>query len=281
MCKSTATLLYGLTLQALELCIAGAGYSKVKPALLAVDLIRSRKVNGTPERRTTACALPVELWDLVKRHILQQSYLAEWIRLQNLFRNGPSDDDCCCEGCHGDNKSGFDHSLTFVHALRGDAAVDDFMQDGGVPSIVNDNEKPVIDMLESFGLCLASLVRDGDKTKAYPHASTEIPHESDATHKLYRISPSSFVLPADADSRFRRLLSSFPALVPTSHTTGTIRPPGPSSTVLEAPQDKAAGEERAAKKKLSKEERRERDAEKKRAARVPGWMLVATGSTCM
>jgi len=143
MCTSTATLVYGITLQALELCIAAAGYTRVKPALIAVDLVRSGKANGTletstSERRTTACALPVELWDLVKRHILQQSYLDEWIRLQNLFGDGWSDDDCC-EDYYDDNESGSNSSLTFVGALRGDTAVDDFFQDGGVWSMVNDN----------------------------------------------------------------------------------------------------------------------------------------------
>lgn len=167
----------------------------------------------------------------------------------------------------------------------------------------------VIELLESFGLCLASvdliskrepslfdfeaawtigipLAHDGDKAKAYPHVETEIPHEADTSHKFYRISPSTFTLPANADSRFRRLLSSFPPLVPTSHSAGTIRPPSSSSSSssLEAPQDKDAGDKGTAKKELSKEERREKAKEeardKKLAARVPGWMLMASGSTC-
>ncbi|GAA5907330.1 hypothetical protein JCM8208_007156 [Rhodotorula glutinis] len=307
MCTSIATLVFGITIQALELCIAAAGYERVKPALLAIGLIRARKANGaletsTPERRRTACALPVEIWDLIELNIMRQSYLDQWFRVRSMYGADWSDDDCCEDYCSG-HESGADSSLTFVDALRGDYSVDSFIEEGGVYSTVHDNEKVVVNMLQSFGLRLATVdviskeessffdfaaswaisipfMRDGDKAKAYPHVRGHIPHEGDSTHQLYRISPSTFDLPADASTRFRRLLSSFPSLVPTSYTSGTIRPLSSSSMVVEAPQDNVADEKGTAKKKLSKEERLEREREKKRAAREPGWMLMASGSSC-
>ncbi|GAA5929124.1 hypothetical protein JCM3775_006741 [Rhodotorula graminis] len=301
MCTSSATLVYGITLQALELCLAGAAYKAVKPALVAVDLVRARKANGTlhtstPERRATVCAIPVEIWDLVERHVTRQGYLQQWLNVENAYDWSDSD----WPESEYDGPSGGD-SLKFVGALQGEMSFDSFMEDGGVRSYTDDCRTRVVDMLEAFGLCLATvdliskeessyfdfaaswavgipLVRDGDKAKAYPHVHAEIPHEADPSHTLVRISPSTFDLPTNAPVRFRRLLSSFPALVPTSHTTGTIRPPParpPSSSQVERDAEK-----KTVKAKLSKEERREQEKEKKRAAREPGWMLIGSGSTC-
>jgi hypothetical protein len=72
---SSLTLFYGLWVKTWSLAFAADAHAKVKPTLLAVDLIVVRRRQGqlvaeAQDSETTARDLPSEVWELVKQEVI-------------------------------------------------------------------------------------------------------------------------------------------------------------------------------------------------------------------
>ena len=141
--------------------------------------------------------------------------------------------------------------------------------------LISVDESPWTDLHSAWAVALPLASEKGSK---FPSTIADIEHESSAAHALSAISPATFVLPADADTRFRRLLSTFPVLEPVSFATSTIGPPLERAKGLE-PEPARKDEQ------LSAAERRERKRaaaqQARRAASEPRWMLWSRGGSCL
>ena len=157
----------------------------------------------------------------------------------------------------------------------------------------------VTTLLSDFGLCLVSptlvsseefawcdldsvwtiaLPLATDDEGRFPSVKTALKHEYGPTHALSAISPSTFVLPTDADTRFRRILSTFPILEPVSLTADTIRPRAEQDTAREFD---AGSEHEDEQEQISEAQRREEAARARRIASEPRWVLWTEGDSCI
>ncbi|GAA5898706.1 hypothetical protein JCM8208_004737 [Rhodotorula glutinis] len=312
MCFSTSTPFYGLTVKALDLCIAGMAFSEIKPTLLGINLILARKAAGT--LATTAVpgtvdvgALPVEVWDLVTLKLCALSYVHEYAGLEGKYHPSWSVDSYWEE----DEQARADEPLTFNNLLSNDWGFRNFFDEGGVRAFIDEHEKDVPKLLKYFGLCMASsalisktgeepyfdfdiawpvaIPPVGEKSHSYPTVAASIAHDDESSHRVSRISPSAFELPVGAAGRFRRLLASFPAVSPIPTWSDTIRSPTePTSTLVDDDKDADGDQEPRFRSIMGGQELRARETERRhakeraerKAASVPAWMLWGGGRSC-
>ncbi|GAA5907334.1 hypothetical protein JCM8208_007157 [Rhodotorula glutinis] len=296
MCTATSTLLFGITVKAMDFCLVAAAYKRSRPALLAIDLILARRARGRLEVKdsvtTDVRALPVEVWELVRAELIDKAFDHQLKRF--VRRHG--DPDCGCDEVGKGGRS------ADVFACEG--AWQGLAEGDGVAGLAKAHVKKVEELLADFGLCLASheLISTEDYSWAdlqsswaialplalddkgrFPFVKTPLRHEWSPTHALADISPSTFVLPADAHLRFRRLLSTFPILEPVSHTSSTIRPRAPQGSA-QAPNveiDRADEREQEEEDGQRRKRVREAAAQARRVASEPRWMLWTEGGSCI
>ncbi|BGP37394.1 hypothetical protein JCM10450v2_001303 [Rhodotorula kratochvilovae] len=284
MCFSSSTLFYGLTVRALPLCLVARAYPRIKPALLALDLIRARRDAGTLETHpgqgdTDVGKVPGELWDVVKEHVVEQCYADEVDAYVRDYDNPECDCPRCCRRPTRITSARYKRphynprrfNLDDLWACGGRMEL--FLEGGGVSEIVQNILGSLDPVLCDFGLCVpdVELISTAEYAfKKYPAPAVEILHEPGPVHIFTRISPSAFILPPDANRRFHRLLTTFPMLDPTTYATDTICPP--SEHVDEA-DERGVRTESAGRREIRLKEERKR-------AQVPGWMLWGQGSTC-
>ncbi|BGP37411.1 hypothetical protein JCM10449v2_001317 [Rhodotorula kratochvilovae] len=280
MCFSSSTLFYGLTVHVISLCLVARAYPRIKPALLALDLVRARREAGTLETRTgegdaDVSRVPGEVWQVVKKHVVEQCYADEvhdFIAAVDML-------ECRCDGCVEESdrmrkiRQGKHTYLSFhlddLYACE-DRALANVLADFAlcVPNheVISEAEFPSFDLYAS---CAVALPLASRNSPAYPVMDAEVPHELGPAHFLSRISPAVFALPPDVDRRFHRLLATFPMLEPTSQASDTICL---SSEYTDVPARRPdGGPESEEAKKASREEERRR-------ARDPGWMIWAHGT---
>jgi len=316
MCTATTTLYYGIAVKAMDFCLLAAAYDRSRPALLAIDLILARRARGRLEVEnsvmTDVRALPAEVWDLVKGELIDRAFDKE----RKRFARRHLELDCPCCACCAAGKPGdrfadvFECDLAYQELIEGEGVAGFVGPHEKVRPLsalltlcVTDSASLVSQaatkLLADFGLCLAShelisvdespwtdldsawaiaLPFATDDKGRCPSARTALRHEYGSTHALSAISPSTFVLPADADTRFRRILSTFPILEPVSLTSDTIRPRAEQDTALQA-DDKGAHE--GDKAQMSEAQRREAAARARRIASEPRWVLWTEGDSCI
>lgn len=140
MCFASSTLFFGVTVKALDLCIAGLAFDKIKPTLLAVELIMARKGKGRLETSvadgtTDVGALPVELFDQIAEALARKAYVDAH---EDLKRRYHEDDDW---GAWEQKLSGVEQDVvSFSNFLDHGVVYDEFVYEGGVPHFVNEHE---------------------------------------------------------------------------------------------------------------------------------------------
>ncbi|GAA5943964.1 hypothetical protein JCM3775_004724 [Rhodotorula graminis] len=249
MCFSTSTIWFGITVKALDLCIAAMTFVEIKPTLLAIDLILARKAAGTLATtvvpgKVSVGALPVEVWDIAKLKLSALSYVEEYAGLEGRFHPGWSIDSYWEE----DEQERAERPLTFDNLLLNEMGFNNFFEKTNVCSFTDERKKDVASLLEHFGLCLASptLISNtgedtpwadfngawpvaiplvGEKSQSYPTVEAGIAHDDVSAHRVARIAPSALELPMGAAGRFRRLLAAYPAVSPVWISSDTFRSP--------------------------------------------------------
>ena len=107
MCNGASTIAYGIVIKTWTLLIASKGFSKIKPILLALDLILLRKktgelqVDGRIEGKKNFGDLPLEIIEIVKREVILNVDLLE--QAETLLRDLCCEDGSvhCCDRCSG------------------------------------------------------------------------------------------------------------------------------------------------------------------------------------
>ncbi|TNY23328.1 hypothetical protein DMC30DRAFT_414200 [Rhodotorula diobovata] len=265
MCYAAATLFYGITVNAIELCTAALGYLRVQPALLAVDLIRARRRDGllktdSPPHTGGVRGIPVDLWGSIRGPIVGQSFVDECeITARSFVDEYWEDDDA--SGAPTWRLSPGSGMASLFSTNR--SAWEPFMVDGGVPAFTGLNE-----------LAVALSFDSETGRRRYPTITASLPHDGTPGHTLMGISPAVFNLPPDANDRFRRLVSAFPVLAPISHLGDTMRTRAEARAASTRPQAKVTG-------RLSQKERLEKATEERKAAGEPRWVLWGSGSLCI
>ncbi|BGP45502.1 hypothetical protein JCM10450v2_001321 [Rhodotorula kratochvilovae] len=265
MCFSSSTLFYGLTVHVISLCLVARAYPRIKPALLALDLVRARREAGTLETRTgegdaDVSRVPGEVWQVVKKHVVEQCYADEvhdFIAAVDML-------ECRCDGC-------VEESDRMRKIRQGKHTYLSFHLD----DLYACEDRALANVLADFALCVPNheVISEAEfpsfDLPAYPVMDAEVPHELGPAHFLSRISPAVFALPPDVDRRFHRLLATFPMLEPTSQASDTICL---SSEYTDVPARRPdGGPESEEAKKASREEERRR-------ARDPGVALRSVRS---
>ncbi|GAA5905935.1 hypothetical protein JCM8208_003379 [Rhodotorula glutinis] len=189
---STATLFYGITVSVTSLCFTATAYVDVKPALLAIDLVRARRDIGRLETSLSSgargvLAVPSEVWQLVKKHLVLEM-LAD--QVDTFVRRRHSLPNCRCCGCEERSRH-----WDLVHKGRPADRPRRFTLDD-----LYDRPTPQVRVEADIG--------DPD---------------NGCWSQLVEISPAIFALPVDAPARFHRLLKTFSTLEPTSPAVDSIR----------------------------------------------------------
>ncbi|ORY86069.1 hypothetical protein BCR35DRAFT_330764 [Leucosporidium creatinivorum] len=300
MCRSSATLFYGVWVRSWSLAFAADAYDKIQPTLLAIDLIARRWRDGKleveeQERNTTARDLPGEVWELVKQELIDFA-LAEQAAVHLAYYRCPS-----CT--HALGQSTEDKTRQY-QVLRTEAweikdvwtSWDDlrckrcikwvggspfyWMQEPGRSRKVNR-------LLSSFGLCMPSVVpykEDSQKIESpelspvalklesslsgrFPEVDTDLCRQefsNCATSNTYAFEASALSLPADVDYRFRRLIQTYRLRVvdPTMSTIVPLSELQPPSSDISATRQTTA------------------EQEEPFAEAEPRWMLWSFASVC-
>ncbi|GAA5822361.1 hypothetical protein JCM3770_000534 [Rhodotorula araucariae] len=241
MCQSAATLFFGITVPALQLVVAARAWPKVRAAARAVNWISTLREAGTL-RFTSKCdgvlfRVPGEIWQLIKVHTAESITEDEEDALvADVHAIGT--DECQCTVCSRATSRERTDKPSLRYKLSHMSSCDD-CQDAlctleGVEGLLENNEQTISRMLTSFDLVFPashpisqagcpSLDLQASAAIALPRsasAGTEASHvTADCEHELLEIDPSFFVLPSDAQTRFRSFLRWFPLEV-TDETSG-------------------------------------------------------------
>ncbi|GAA5852689.1 hypothetical protein JCM9279_004955 [Rhodotorula babjevae] len=280
-CNAFATLAFGITVSVLDLCIAGSASASQRPTMLGINLILARKnalreedrlKTSVEDGKVDVCALPVEIWELIKEKLMSLSYADEFRRWELHYHPEVATDEYWTR----DKRERDEQPLTLRSILlpEDSRTWHRFIEPGGVGNFV---------FLHDQGELVALPLVADDRT-FYPSVQTQIDRDQIVPYdslRFSRVSSSAFVLPSGARSRFRRLLASFPALAPrpVSMTISTIRSPdedAAAAAAVDAGKDEPGEGNAGARSEASEQEdRRARERAERERASEPEWMLCA------
>ncbi|GAA5885091.1 hypothetical protein JCM6882_007224 [Rhodosporidiobolus microsporus] len=241
MCKTSATLSYGILVRTISLCLAAEQWAAVFPGLAAVELIKLRRRKGTLATRTSeggvgtgaVSRVPEEVWDLVKGELVrvvteevERHFVLQAHEGVDVNRAGPpspklealqqvNDEErydlahlLQCEACDW----GLDMTdLKQTH----EELIDQLLLDFGL--LLPDEDCVSWDEAadsEFYSLCLITLNlrktgRNDSTDTTWAKKNIEVRHgHSDASQTVMSFSPSFFDLPPNANARFKSFLSS-------------------------------------------------------------------------
>ncbi|ORY86034.1 hypothetical protein BCR35DRAFT_302688 [Leucosporidium creatinivorum] len=311
MCWSNATLFYGLWVTTASLNFAATAYKATRPTILAIDLIISRRRRGQLEvegqdEKTTARELPEEVWELVKDHLLGLE--VRQVELDTLDRlrcfscgenNGGSD--CCCPECEGarearwtewgypDCESGYcienamDSELLWTRTPEQVEAIQALLAHHGLrmPSTEMWHEEPESYYCDFESLSAISLPLRSANSLVFPSARAEGMHNFGPGCSVLSFSLEALLLPADADRRFRRLVSNYRLRVVDRTQDSALAPNDPHLSINSTPKISPSKDEKTVVKTASKKEaEEEKETPKLFAEAEPRWMLWSLCEPC-
>ncbi|GAA5854727.1 hypothetical protein JCM9279_007006 [Rhodotorula babjevae] len=150
MCTASSILFYGITVKAMDFALVAAAYKRSRPALLGIDLILARRARGRLEVEnsvtTDVRALPVEMWDLVKRELVDLAYDDLYDKLEAIWLSNRD-----CVPLEPQRRLGGRCADLF----GSDGGLNELINEGGVPRWVDSFTEQAQKFLSDFGLQLA------------------------------------------------------------------------------------------------------------------------------
>lgn len=101
MCITQTSLLYGIIVKTWSLFIAARAHPRIVPVVLALDMIIRRVENNTLVRSDDVKALPIEIWEMIKKEVYEIAIYDAEVRELAFFNTDARSSPCQCgdESC--------------------------------------------------------------------------------------------------------------------------------------------------------------------------------------
>ncbi|ORY86046.1 hypothetical protein BCR35DRAFT_302696 [Leucosporidium creatinivorum] len=146
-----------------------------------------------------------------------------------------------------------------------------------------DGDEGYFDFDSLIAISLPLRSTNSKASNGFPTVKSEGDHEYGSSSSVLNFTPEALLVPADADRRFRRLVSNYRLRVVDRTRGSALAPNDPRVSIdplpnLPAPKDETAIVKTASKRKA--EEEKEKEAPKLFAKAEPRWMLWSLCETC-